>query len=137
MFFFMIRRPPRSTRTDTLFPYTTLFRSLTLHSPLPRRAKDHKLALIRNMLELYDQFPFVMIGDSGQRDPEIYAQVVREHPGRVAAIYIRDVTRNPERDRGIGILAREVAAGGRKHMVRTEERRGGKGGGMQGTTRGS
>src|SRR3546814_8173192 len=28
-FFLMIRRPPRSTRTDTLFPYTTLFRSLT------------------------------------------------------------------------------------------------------------
>src|SRR3546814_19536536 len=27
-FFFKIRRPPRSTRTDTLFPYTTLFRSL-------------------------------------------------------------------------------------------------------------
>src|SRR3546814_17029363 len=27
-FFFMIRRPPRSTRTDTLFPYTTLFRSV-------------------------------------------------------------------------------------------------------------
>src|SRR3546814_11349012 len=26
-FFFMVRRPPRSTRTDTLFPYTTLFRS--------------------------------------------------------------------------------------------------------------
>src|SRR3546814_10759075 len=33
-FFLMIRRPPRSTRTDTLFPYTTLFRSLypeTIH----------------------------------------------------------------------------------------------------------
>src|SRR3546814_16501925 len=28
----MIRRPPRSTRTDTLFPYTTLFRSLWSHS---------------------------------------------------------------------------------------------------------
>src|SRR3546814_214053 len=27
LFFLMIRRPPRSTRTDTLFPYTTLFRS--------------------------------------------------------------------------------------------------------------
>src|SRR3546814_15652730 len=27
VFFLMIRRPPRSTRTDTLFPYTTLFRS--------------------------------------------------------------------------------------------------------------
>src|SRR3546814_18019988 len=32
IFFLMIRRPPRSTRTDTLFPYTTLFRS-----PLPPR----------------------------------------------------------------------------------------------------
>src|SRR3546814_10973073 len=29
IFFLMIRRPPRSTRTDTLFPYTTLFRSLS------------------------------------------------------------------------------------------------------------
>src|SRR3546814_13664922 len=29
IFFLMIRRPPRSTRTDTLFPYTTLFRSVT------------------------------------------------------------------------------------------------------------
>src|SRR3546814_18944423 len=34
--FLMIRRPPRSTRTDTLFPYTTLFRSALLtRSPLP------------------------------------------------------------------------------------------------------
>src|SRR3546814_8196819 len=31
-FFLMIRRPPRSTRTDTLFPYTTLFRSLALQA---------------------------------------------------------------------------------------------------------
>src|SRR3546814_4151562 len=31
-FFLMIRRPPRSTRTDTLFPYTTLFRSMPLTS---------------------------------------------------------------------------------------------------------
>src|SRR3546814_14737980 len=30
----MIRRPPRSTRTDTLFPYTTLFRSLFLRGPV-------------------------------------------------------------------------------------------------------
>src|SRR3546814_13319057 len=30
MFFLLIRRPPRSTRTDTLFPYTTLFRSARL-----------------------------------------------------------------------------------------------------------
>src|SRR3546814_14428473 len=35
-FFLMIRRPPRSTRTDTLFPYTTLFRS---EMGWPERAK--------------------------------------------------------------------------------------------------
>src|SRR3546814_18799858 len=34
-FFFIIQRPPRSTRTDTLFPYTTLFRSF---------GKEHKIA---------------------------------------------------------------------------------------------
>src|SRR3546814_18992630 len=33
MFFLMIRRPPRSTRTDTLFPYTTLFRSVGRRAP--------------------------------------------------------------------------------------------------------
>src|SRR3546814_19655760 len=32
-FFLMIRRPPRSTRTDTLFPYTTLFRSVVAQLP--------------------------------------------------------------------------------------------------------
>src|SRR3546814_15864708 len=35
VFFLMIRRPPRSTRTDTLFPYTTLFRSAAGDAPLP------------------------------------------------------------------------------------------------------
>src|SRR3546814_12842742 len=35
-FFIMIRRPPRSTRTDTLFPYTTLFRSLLFRSAFGR-----------------------------------------------------------------------------------------------------
>src|SRR3546814_9770702 len=36
LFFLLIRRPPRSTRTDTLFPYTTLFRS----TPLRRRCRS-------------------------------------------------------------------------------------------------
>src|SRR3546814_7340360 len=38
-FFLMIRRPPRSTRTDTLFPYTTLFRSLLVRYDLDAVAK--------------------------------------------------------------------------------------------------
>src|SRR3546814_9726744 len=39
-FFLMIRRPPRSTRTDTLFPYTTLFRSHWLPARLCRRRRN-------------------------------------------------------------------------------------------------
>src|SRR3546814_7313554 len=41
-FFLMIRRPPRSTRTDTLFPYTTLFRSVC---PRPARRPEDRLVL--------------------------------------------------------------------------------------------
>src|SRR3546814_5031062 len=41
--FLMLRRPPRSTRTDTHFPYTTLFRSLRV-PPLRARAPAWKLA---------------------------------------------------------------------------------------------
>src|SRR3546814_13406089 len=41
IFFLMIRRPPRSTRTDTLFPYTTLFRSSGRHRRRGRRDDRH------------------------------------------------------------------------------------------------
>src|SRR3546814_4322933 len=38
----MVRRPPRSTRTDTLFPYTTLFRSRRPRRTLPRRSRTRR-----------------------------------------------------------------------------------------------
>src|SRR3546814_6543188 len=41
VFFLMIRRPPRSTRTDTLFPYTTLFRGKACRCASPRRGDSH------------------------------------------------------------------------------------------------
>src|SRR3546814_1825043 len=48
----MIRRPPRSTRTDTLFPYTTLFRSVVVaHQDAPR----HEAAEVAPHLALDDQ----------------------------------------------------------------------------------
>src|SRR3546814_13783514 len=60
IFFLMIRRPPRSTRTDTLFPYTTLFRSAeeTIEETfsfyrLPRR--HHKHMKSTNMLERFNE----------------------------------------------------------------------------------
>src|SRR3546814_17858533 len=51
IFVLMIRRPPRSTRTDTLFPYTTLFRSQRrlvgqfAHRPVERRARRAEIAV--------------------------------------------------------------------------------------------
>ena len=53
--------------------------------------RAHKLGIIRTLLGTYPELPFVLIGDSGQEDPKIYHQAVREHPGRIQAIYIRDV----------------------------------------------
>src|SRR3546814_17782905 len=47
LFFLMIRRPPRSTRTDTLFPYTTLFRSSTGILSLEAVAEGVKLRVDR------------------------------------------------------------------------------------------
>src|SRR5215211_4887361 len=61
--------------------------------------RAHKLGIIRTLLSTYSQLPFILVGDSGQEDPEIYHQAVLEHPGRIQAIYIRDVattTRNVE-----------------------------------------
>src|SRR3546814_3647356 len=54
LFFFMIRRPPRSTRTDTLFPYTTLFRSLIL---LDHAADARNLGNTGHRLQLVAQEP--------------------------------------------------------------------------------
>src|SRR3546814_15957377 len=58
-FFLMIRRPPRSTRTDTLFPYTTLFRSLVLdlldRVPLPQRPPLGLRALVHRRVGQHDR----------------------------------------------------------------------------------
>ena len=37
----------------------------------------------------------MLLGDSGEKDPEIYAETVRDHPGRILAVYIREVRLDP------------------------------------------
>lgn len=54
--------------------------------------KAHKAARITTLLNTYSQLPFILIGDSSQKDPEIYLQAAIENPGRILTIYIRDVT---------------------------------------------
>jgi phosphatidate phosphatase APP1 len=72
----------------------------------------HKREMIRRVLSTYPTTPVVLIGDSGQQDPEIYRDVVREFQGRIKAVYIRNVTMNDERSRAIQTLADEVLAAG-------------------------
>lgn len=79
---------------------------------LPLKHKTYKYNTIRRILEYYPDLPFILIGDSGQEDPEIYRQIVDDHPGRVLAVYIRDVSAVDERDEEIRALAQEVIAAG-------------------------
>ena len=73
---------------------------------------DHKLDYITQIIGTYPQLPFVLIGDSGQEDPEIYREVVLRHPQRIKAIYIRNVNPDPARIEAIDRLAEEVRASG-------------------------
>ncbi|WP_424949378.1 App1 family protein [Deinococcus sp.] len=51
----------------------------------------YKHGVIERIFNAYPRLHFVLVGDSGERDPEIYAEVARRFPGRVLGIYIRDV----------------------------------------------
>ncbi len=52
---------------------------------------DHKLEKVEMLMDLYPGMKFILIGDSGQHDPELYAEVMEKHPGRVKAVYIREI----------------------------------------------
>ncbi|MHA6781073.1 App1 family protein [Pseudonocardia saturnea] len=74
-------------------------------------AQAHKPALVRRLLDEHPALRLVLIGDSGQEDPEIYADIARERPERVAAIYIRRVTGlDLGRNDQIDALAAEITA---------------------------
>jgi phosphatidate phosphatase APP1 len=73
-------------------------------------SKNRKTEAIESILAVYPKMKFILIGDSGEQDPEIYAAMVRKFPERVRAIYIRSV--NPKRVRDIEKLAAEVAKTG-------------------------
>ncbi|WP_224245310.1 phosphatidate phosphatase App1 family protein [Hyalangium gracile] len=55
----------------------------------PGTLSNYKQPAIRRLLQQFPQ-PVVLVGDSGEKDPEVYAQIREEFPGRVKAIYIRD-----------------------------------------------
>lgn len=60
-----------------------------------KAGREEKHDRIREVLDLNPELAFVLIGDSGERDPEIYADIVRAYPGRILAVYIREVRLDP------------------------------------------
>ncbi len=58
---------------------------------LRRSGAEHKRTAIRRLFESYPNAQFVLIGDSGQRDPRTYEEMAREFTGRVKLIVIRQV----------------------------------------------
>jgi len=93
-----------------------LLRDWDLGPSLLRNAA-YKTGVIREILSTYPSLPFILVGDSAQEDPEIYADVVATHPGRILAVYIRNVKQHPEDSATIRELAERVSSAGSTLVV--------------------
>src|SRR3546814_17738110 len=62
LFFLMIRLPPRSTRTDTLYPYTTLFRSALAEALHPQIAQVEVPVVLAGDEQLLDRYLLQQLG---------------------------------------------------------------------------
>lgn len=59
----------------------------------PQRKDDHKYDSIRHVLDFYPDKEFILVGDNGQRDMEIYSRVCNEYAQRIRSVVIRDLGR--------------------------------------------
>lgn len=75
-----------------------------------RMNKRHKRQAVEAILRTYPGLPFVLIGDSGEEDPEIYSDIVHRFPQRIRVIYIRSV--NPGRIEAVEKLIARVSRTG-------------------------
>ncbi len=60
-----------------------------------RSPEQYKLGVIGPMLDRFPKRRFILVGDSGEKDPETYGALARKHPEQILKIFIRDVTREP------------------------------------------
>src|SRR3546814_845265 len=75
----MIRRPPRSTRTDTRFPYTTLFRSDPDFAPPELNdAQEAAASELIHAVRARDFQPFLLDGITGSGKTEVYFEAIAE-----------------------------------------------------------
>ncbi|MBN2495897.1 MAG: App1 family protein [Deltaproteobacteria bacterium] len=93
---------------DAGFPWGTLrlryfrLKDRTLVSFLSS-SKDYKTDSIERLMKCYPKRRFILVGDSGEKDPEVYGAVARKHPERILHVFIRKV---PKSDLGQERMAR-------------------------------
>lgn len=86
---------------------------LSLENWLSFQHESHKLEQIQPIFQRLPHLPFLLIGDSGQKDPEIYSYLAKHYPDRVLGILIRDVVpNNLQRQQEIKTIAEAVASYG-------------------------
>jgi len=56
-----------------------------------RSPEEHKIAALEQLFEAFPRRRFVLVGDTGERDPEVYGRCARERPGQVARVLLRRV----------------------------------------------
>jgi phosphatidate phosphatase APP1 len=90
-------------------------RDIGLTSDYFLASRKHKKQRIIDLLALHPDLPFILIGDSGEHDAKIYLDIIQEFPGRIKAVYIRDVEPNrsgTSRDRKVQELAKKAEEAG-------------------------
>lgn len=68
------------------------------------KEKPQKQKEILNLLKTYPNLPFILIGDSGEHDADIYIEIAKKFPGRILAIYLRSVEHKKRMLRVEGLL---------------------------------
>src|SRR3546814_16674992 len=107
----MIRRPPRSTRTDTLFPYTTLFRSAEILRELDRFVDDALGVLRIAQLDIARQREILALRVSAKA-------VIGEDAAQVGIALEQQIGRASCRERGVSV---RVDLGGRRTIKKKNQ----------------
>lgn len=76
----------------------------TIFQPKEKGEKPEKQKEILNILKTYPELPFILIGDSGEHDPDIYIEIAEAHPERILAIYMRSVNHRKKMIRVKGLF---------------------------------
>ena len=86
-----------------------LLRDIGFPYKISQKDQNHKMESIIRIFDTYSEKQFILIGDNAEKDPYIYHEIDQRYPGRVAAIYIRDVQKSRPLRRFEKFVAQEAS----------------------------